>query len=413
MKRIHIALSVAFLSLALSLFVSIGNAENANFHRQIKTGADRAEQYLPKLIGKRVGVLVNPTSRTHGQHLVDFLLAKEINVALIFAPEHGFRGEHGAGEAVKNNRDLATGIKIISLHGKTKKPLTKHLQQLDILLFDIQDIGVRYYTYISSMHYFMESCAEHQIPLIILDRPNPNGDYIAGPVLDLAHQSFVGMHAIPVVHGLTVGELARMIQGEGWLNTKNNCQLNVITNENYDHGMQYSLPVRPSPNLPNDRSIRLYPSLGFFEATPVSVGRGTQLPFQVLGYPNKSMGSFQFIPKKIRGSWKELNHTNKLLYGEDLSIKNEGGNSVRNLTKMNLTLLVKWYKKFEDNGLSLITRPKFLAKLSGTDKLSRWLEMGLDAKQIEMKWHKELLEYKKLRAKYLIYVDSNYMENFE
>jgi len=401
---------IVFIFLALNFFLSVGNTEPSNALLEIKVGADRSELYLPRLKGKRVGVLVNPTSRTHGQHLVDFLVEKGINVALIFAPEHGFRGEHGAGEIVKDNRDPTTGIEIISLHGKTKKPLKKHLEQLDILLFDIQDVGVRYYTYISSMHYFMGSCAINNIPLIILDRPNPNGDYIAGPILDLAFQSFVGMHPIPVVHGLTVAELALMIQGEGWLKTENTCELHIVANENYHHGIQYSLPVKPSPNLPNDRSIRLYPSLGFFEATAVSVGRGSQLPFQILGYPNKNMGDFQFTPNKIRGSWKELNHADELLYGEDLSIKDE---KVQKYSKMNLSLLVKWHKKFRDNGLELITRPSFLAKLSGSDKLYQWLKIGLDAKQIENRWHKELLDYKKLREKYLIYPDSDFMKRFK
>ncbi|PHS19134.1 MAG: hypothetical protein COA86_05570 [Kangiella sp.] len=413
MKEFQLKLWVALILLSMSLFLSIGMAKNANPHLEIKTGADRSEQYLPRLKGKRVGVLVNPTSRTQGQHLVDFLVGKGINVALIFAPEHGFRGEHGAGEMVKDNRDSTTGIEIISLHGKTKRPLQKYLEQLDILLFDIQDVGVRYYTYISSMHYFMQTCATNNIPLIVLDRPNPNGDYIAGPILDLAFQSFVGMHQIPVVHGLTVAELAMMIQGEGWLETENTCELHIVANKNYHHGMQYSLPVKPSPNLPNDRSIRLYPSLGFFEATPVSVGRGSELPFQVLGYPNRNMGDFQFTPGKIRGSWKELNHADELLYGEDLSIKHENDDKVQNLSKMNLSLLVNWHQKFKANGLELITRPKFLAKLSGSNKLSKWLKMGLDAKQIEKRWHKGLLKYKTLREKYLIYPDSDYMKGFK
>ncbi len=409
-----------FISLIFKLTVifvivtsSLRNITQANNHLKIKTGADRPELYLPYLQHKKVGVLVNPTSRTHGQHLVDFLISKGINVVLIFAPEHGFRGEHGAGEIVKDNRDPNTGIEIMSLHGKNRKPLKEHLAQLDIFLFDIQDVGVRFYTYISSMHYFMESCAENNIPLVILDRPNPNGDYIAGPVLDLEYQSFVGMHPIPVVHGLTVAELAYMIQGEEWLKTKNSCELHIVTNENYHHGMRYSLPVKPSLNLPNDRSIRLYPSLGFFESTPVSVGRGSELPFQVLGYPNKDMGDFQFTPKKIRGSWEKLNHANELLFGDDLSIKKGRDYNGRDLTKMNLSLFVNWYEKFKNNGLQMITRPKFLAKLSGSEKLDKWLKMGWSAQKIENKWHKKLLKYKKLRAKYLIYPDSDYMKNFK
>jgi len=410
MKAVQQFISVFFVLFSISLLLAVENSYSADGLSKIKTGADQPEQYLPYLKDKRVGVLVNQTSRTHGQHLVDFLIAKGINVALIFAPEHGFRGEHGAGEYIKNNRDSNTGVEIISLHGKIKKPLQKHMEQLDVLVFDIQDVGVRFYTYISSMHYFMESCAEEKIPMLVLDRPNPNGDYIAGSVLDLKFQSFVGMHPIPVVHGLTVAELALMINGEGWLKRKGSCELRVVKNLNYNHGIHYSLPVKPSPNLPNDRSIRLYPSLGFFEATPVSVGRGSHLPFQVLGYPNKHMGDFQFTPEKIRGSWKDLNHTNELLFGEDLSLPK---NDQASLSKMNLSLLVDWNKKFKKNGLALISRPEFLAKLSGSDKLTEWLEKGLEANQIESNWHKELLEYKKLRSKYLIYADSDYMKAFK
>ena len=405
-NRIFIFLLVLLASDILFSFDASGQNKN---QKDIKTGADSPELYLPKLKDKRVGVLVNPTSRTHGKHLVDFLIDNNINVALIFAPEHGFRGEHGAGEVVKNNRDPSTGIEIISLHGKIKKPLKEHIDQLDILLFDIKDVGVRYYTYISSMHYFMESCADNQIPIVILDRPNPNGDYIAGPVLDLEYQSFVGMHPIPVVHGLTVAELANMIQGEGWLNSNKSCKTHIVANQNYDHGMSYSLPVKPSPNLPNDRSVRLYPSLGFFEATPVSVGRGTNLPFQVLGYSNRKMGNFSFKPTKIRGSWKDLNHAGTMLFGENLSYSTENG---QKYNKMDLSLFIKWYQIFKKNELNMINRPKFLAKLSGSKQLEAWVGAGKSAEQIENLWRSDLLKYQKIRKKYLLYKDSDYLTNF-
>ncbi|MDQ7050024.1 MAG: DUF1343 domain-containing protein [Enterobacterales bacterium] len=291
-------------------------------------GAEQFDRYIPMLKGKRVGLLVNQTSRAFDQHLVDALLDKGVQISTIFAPEHGFRGDKAAGEKFDKEFDAKTGLPIYSLYASHKRPDQQQLKNVDILIFDIQDVGVRFYTFISSMHYLMQSCAEFSVPLIVLDRPNPNGDYVDGPLLDTRFSSFLGIHPIPMVHGLTVGELANMIEGESWLQLKFkalsnqvsdavskthkvsdlHCDLRVIPVKNYRHDRRYSLPIKPSTNLPNDLSVRLYPSLALFEATDVSVGRGTPWPFQVLGYPDSKMGDFSFVPNAIGGSWKSLNH---------------------------------------------------------------------------------------------------------
>src|SRR5690554_4300165 len=258
-------------------------------------GADRPEVYLPLIKDKKVGLVVNQTSiltQKENLHLVDFLLKEGIKVQKVFVPEHGFRGDADAGEVVKNDTDKETGLPLISLYGNNKKPSASALADVDLVIFDLQDVGLRFYTYISTLHYLMEACAENDKPLIILDRPNPNGDYIDGPVLKEGFASFVGMHPIPVVHGLTVGELARMINGEGWLKDGVKADVQIVEVENWDHSMPYSLPIKPSPNLPNDLSIRLYPSLCFFEGTDISLGRGTYFPFQVYGAPDKKYGDF-------------------------------------------------------------------------------------------------------------------------
>jgi len=367
-------------------------------NKNIIVGAEQFYEYLPLIKNKRVGLLVNQTSQVKGQHLVDFLVKNKINISAIFAPEHGFRGKQGAGEMIYDGRDIKTGIDIFSLHGKHKKPQKKQLDQIDLLIFDIQDVGVRYYTYISSMHYFMEACAENNIPLIVLDRPNPNGHYIDGPVLELNYQSFIGMHPIPVVHGLTVGELATMINGEEWLVDGKQCDLTVIKVKNYDHNTHYSLPIKPSPNLPNDLSVQLYPSLGFFEGTSISVGRGTDWPFQVLGYPDKIMGDFSFKPKQITGSWKALNYAESFLYGERFTTAESG--------KLSLRYLINWREKFKHHNLELISRPDFFDKLAGSDRLRKKIQSGMSAKEIEDSWQPELTEYQQVREKYLLYPDS-------
>ena len=384
--------------------------QNSNAIHNIVVGAERSSEYLSLLKKKRVGLLVNPTSMVHDRHLVDFLLSKKIDIKIIFAPEHGFRGNKGAGETVLDGKDRKTNLPIVSLHGKIRKPSEAHLNQLDILIFDIQDVGVRYYTYISSMHYLMEACAEHDVPLIVMDRPNPNGDYIDGPILNLELRSFVGMHPIPIVHGLTVGELAKMINGEGWLASDKQCELTVIKVDNYDHNISYSLPVRPSLNLPNDLAVRLYPSLGFFEATPVSVGRGTPWPFQVLGYPNEAMGGYSFKPESISGSWSELNHAGERLFGQNIAEEIDFATIQKGI---DLNYFLNWKEKFSAQDLIFISRPLFLDKLSGSINFRKMLSVNKTSQEIKQSWNNDLVNYQRMRKNYLLYNDGTYFERFK
>lgn len=369
----------------------------------IIVGAENTSAYLPQLKNKRIALLVNQTSMVHRQHLVDFLISHNIQIKLIFAPEHGFRGNKGAGEKISNSHDNKTGLPIISLHGKIKKPQPEQLKDIDLLVFDIQDVGVRFYTYISTLHYYMEACAENSIPLLVLDRPNPNGDYIAGPVLDLQYRSFLGMQSIPLVHGLTVGELAQMINGEHWLKNGKQCKLKVIPIQNYTHNSHYHLPIKPSPNLPNDNAIRLYPSLALFEATSVSVGRGSDHPFEVLAYPDPNMGGFSFTPKKISGSWGRLNYAGEKLYGEKVK--------ATDYKYFSLKPFIRWFKKFKTMHLLFISRPKFLDKLMGTDQFRKQLTSGAKEKTIVDSWRANLKKYQRKRKQYLLYPDSDYIKN--
>lgn len=368
-----------------------------SFSQSLKVGAERWPLYKELITGKKVGLIVNQTSSVGNLHLVDFLLSKNINITKIFAPEHGFRGNHGAGEKVKSTKDKATGIPIISIYGKNKKPQPKYLQDIDIMVFDIQDVGCRFYTYISTMHLAMEACAENNIPFIVLDRPNPNGDYVSGPVLDLKHKSFVGMHPIPVVHGCTVGELALMINGQNWLKNGVKCTLTVIPVLNYTHTTRYSLPIPPSPNLPNDQSIRLYPSLCFFEATSVSVGRGTNFPFQVAGYPSAQMGKFSFTPKSVAHAAPNPMHKNKKCYGIDYR-------TLAPVPQLSMHFFTNFLSKFR-NKEDFLTRPNWLVKLYGNNSILSLLEERGNALEIEQTWQKDLIRYKKIRKKYLLYPD--------
>lgn len=376
-------------------FISIscmgGNAE------KIKTGAEQPDKYLPLLQNKKVGLVVNHTSIVDDIHLIDFLRSQNVKVEKIFAPEHGFRGDASAGEKIEDGLDSKTGIPVVSLYGDTRKPLPEHLIDLDVLIFDIQDVGCRFYTYISSLHLVMEACAENKKPLIVFDRPNPNGDYIAGPVLKPGFESFVGMHPIPIVHGCTVGELAQMINGESWLGAPKKCELTVVPVKGYSHQMSYSVPVAPSPNLPNDRAIRLYPSLCFFEATSVSVGRGTDFPFQVLGGLKPELGDFQFIPRSIpTAAVKPLNE-GKICYGVDLRKLDE-------IPPFTLKFFLDFYHKYE-NEKEFLTRERWLNLLAGTDKLISQIRQGLSENEIVNSWQPELEEYKRMRKKYLLYPD--------
>ncbi len=364
---------------------------------EIICGADQPENYLPLLKNKRVGLVVNHTSVAGDSHLVDFLLRKKINVKKIFAPEHGFRGDASAGAKIEDGVDEKTGIPVFSLYGKTRKPTAGLLKNLDILVFDIQDVGCRFYTYISTLHLVIEACAENDIPLLVLDRPNPNGDYVAGPILKPGFLSFVGMDPIPIVHGLTVGELAKMINGEKWTEAKQNCKLKVVSVKNYKHSTKYELPIKPSPNLPNYLSVRLYPSLCFFEATSVSVGRGTDFPFQVLGGLKPGLGDFKFTPKSIPGVAVNPLNNGKLCYGLDLRKLDE-------IPKFTLKYFLEFYSKFA-NKKEFLTREDWLNKLAGTDGLIRQIREGKSEKEIIKSWAPELEKYKTLRKKYLLYPD--------
>ena len=367
----------------------------------IKTGAESTSLYLNLLKGKNIAVVANQTSviekiaaaneKRVFTHLVDSLLSLKIKIKKVFAPEHGFRGKADAGEIIKDGFDRKTGLPIISLYGKNKKPSAAQLKEIDVVVFDIQDVGARFYTYISSLHYVMEACAEMAIPLIILDRPNPNGQYIDGPVLELEHRSFVGMHKVPVVYGMTIGEYGKMINGEKWLQNSIKCDLTIIPLENYEHQIAYSLPIKPSPNLPNNKSIQLYPSLCFFEGTNVSAGRGTEMQFQIYGSPFLDKNAFSFTPQANEGA-KYPKYKNKVCFGEDLR-------TAENFNALDLSFLIKAYKQNSSKEFF----NNFFTKLAGTEKLQQQIEQGVSQKEIQKSWKNGLERFKKVRSKYLIY----------
>lgn len=367
----------------------------------LKTGAENFYAYLPLLEKKRVGIVTNQTGiLSKNVHLVDFLLEQDINLQKIYAPEHGFRGTADAGELIVDGKDSKTSLPIISLYGNNKKPKPDQLEGIDIMIFDLQDVGARFYTYISSLHYVMEACAENNIALVVLDRPNPNGGIIDGPILEKENTSFIGMHEIPVLHGMTIGEYAQMINGEKWLKPSTaseqviQCDLKVIPCLNYKRSMQYNLPVKPSPNLPNAQSINLYASLCFFEGTNVSVGRGTEKQFQIYGSPflPESEFDFSFTPKPNEGA-KDPMHNGTLCYGEDLS-------KVRKVSKLELKWLLKAYNETSDKSKFFTS---FFTKLAGTKKLQEQIEAGMTEKEIRRSWEEGLEQFKKMREKYLIY----------
>jgi uncharacterized protein YbbC (DUF1343 family) len=360
---------------------------------EIKTGSDNFALYLPLLKGKKVGVVTNQSGiLTDKTHLVDFLLSKSIDVKRIFAPEHGFRGTADAGELIKDGKDTQTNLPIISLYGNNKKPKPEQLEGIDVVVFDLQDVGARFYTYISSLHYLMEACAENNIQLIVLDRPNPNGGIVDGPILKKENTSFVGMHQIPVLHGLTIGEYAQMINGENWLQNNVKCDLKVIPCVNYDRNMEYNLPVKPSPNLPNAQSINLYASLCFFEGTNVSVGRGTEKQFQIYGSPFLPKSDFSFTPKPNEGA-KDPVYNGKVCFGEDLS-------KIKKVNQLELKWLLKAYNETSDKSKFFNS---FFIKLAGTKKLQEQIESGTSEKEIRKSWENGLNEFKSMRKKYLIY----------
>lgn len=369
---------------------------------QVKNGADRLEELLPLLENKRISLVVNQTSLVQNVHLLDTLYNKGVHITQVFAPEHGFRGDADAGEFIKNGKDYRTQVPIISLYGKNKKPQPSQLQQTDIMIFDIQDVGARFYTYISTMFYVMQACAENNKELIILDRPNPC-DYVDGPVLDMKYKSFVGILPIPILHGCTIGELAQMINGEGWLGNNLQCPLKVITIEDWKHGQPYSLPAKPSPNLPNDQAIALYPSLCPFEGTSISVGRGTDFPFQIIGSPTTKNLKFRFMPHPMKGSDKHPLHQDTYCYGLNLS-------SEKNIPKgFSLQYVIQFYNYFQNltkhAEKEFFTRPHWFDLLMGTNQVRLDILKNKTEEQIRSAWQKKLNQYKEIRKKYLLYED--------
>lgn len=379
--------------------------------KPIIVAANQTQEYLPLLKGKRVGIVANQTSVIFKQeeiatssnaprnnnylHLVDSLISLKINIKKVFAPEHGFRGKADAGEHVKDGVDTKTQLPIFSLHGKYKKPTSDQLKDLDIMIFDIQDVGVRFYTYISTLHYVMEACAENNVPLIILDRPNPNGNYVDGPTLKKEHSSFLGMHPIPLVHGMTIGEYAHMINGEKWLANGMACNITVIPVKNYTHSSTYWLHIRPSPNLPNDHSITLYPSLGLFEGTNINAGRGTEFQFQRYGAPflDKKHYDFNYTPVSNFGA-KYPKHKGEICYGMDLS-------KIKAERMFTLKYIIDAYTHSTDKSKFFVT--KNFTTHAGTEELQKQIESGMTEEEIKASWQEELNSFKALRKQYLLY----------
>lgn len=389
-----------FSILAVLCFASLigcGSAQAAADGGGVTVGAQRTDIYMPHLAGKKVGILANHTALVDGVHLVDTLLALGVDVRTVFAPEHGFRGTADAGEHVATYKDEKTGIDVLSIYGSNKKPPVAEVRKLDAVVFDIQDVGLRYYTYLSSMHYMMESCAEAGVPMIVLDRPNPNGMYVDGPVLEMKNKSFVGMHPIPVVHGMTLGELARMINGEGWLAAGVKCDLTVVPCAGYTHRTRYELPVRPSPNLPNMRSIYLYSSLCFLEGTPVSVGRGTDFPFQVYGHPDMKNHAFTFTPR-ANDAAKNPPQKDKLCYGTDLRQLPSDEEVIA--AGVDLSYVVDCYRTL-GMGEKFFTR--MFTLLTGVDYVREMIVAGKDAAQIKARWADDVEKFKEQRKPYLLY----------
>ncbi len=377
----------------ISIFVACAQAATP-----IKVGAERTDEYLPLLKGKHIGLVANHTSLVNGAHLLDTLRSRGVDVLRVFAPEHGFRGTVEAGENVAGYVDQKSGVEVTSIYGASKKPSSEQLRGVELMVFDMQDVGARFFTYLSTLHYVMEACAENGIPVVVLDRPNPNGHYIDGPILQPQFRSFVGMHPIPIVHGMTLGELARMINGEGWLKDSVSCKLTVIPCDNYTHATPYSLPVRPSPNLPNMRAVYLYPSLCLFEGTIMSLGRGTDWPFQVYGHPDWVTKKFAFTPRTIKGVAKNPPHENKRCYG--VSLADVSIDSLAHLQALNLDYLIEAYQYFAKKEKFFIP---FFAKLAGTDALQQQIESGMGAEEIRASWKPELEKFKQQRERYLLY----------
>lgn len=364
---------------------------------QILPGAYQTNEYLPLLKDKNIGVVANQSSLIGHTHLIDSLLSLNIKITKVFAPEHGFRGDAEAGESVSDMVDEKTGIQIISIYGKTSKPSKENLTDLDILIFDIQDVGVRFFTYISTLHYVMEACAENGVPLLVLDRPNPNGFYIDGPIMQEEYTSFIGMHPVPIVYGMTIGEYAKMINGEGWLKNEIKCDLTVIPCKNYTHDSFYTLPVKPSPNLPTMRSVYLYPSIALFEGTIVSEGRGTESPFEIFGHPDFKGSDFSFIPKSIPGMSTNPKLKGKVCYGIDL--RDTSLDFLMGKNQIQLEWLLLAYRSIDTDNFFI----PFFENLAGTEQLKRQIKNQMSASEIRSTWKKSLNDFRQIREKYLIY----------
>ncbi|MDR2979543.1 MAG: DUF1343 domain-containing protein [Bacteroidales bacterium] len=400
--------AVLLVVLATSMACANGNNCESVFHetedhtKHIVMGAERTNAYLSLLQDKRVGVCGNLTSRMGTTHLVDTLLEMKVNVVKIFCPEHGFRGEAEAGAHIASSKDEKTGLPIVSLYGNNRKPKPEQVSDLDIIIFDIQDVGCRFYTYISTLHYVMESAAENGVAVIVFDRPNPNGYFVDGPVLDMKYKSFVGMHPIPVVHGMTIGEYARMINGEGWLLNKASCKLTIIEMENYTHDSRYSLPYPPSPNLQTDEAIYLYPSLCLFEGTPVSIGRGTTKPFQIFGHPLLTVGDYYFTPEPIKGVSESPPQKGKNCRGFDLT--SQTATQLNGSNYFSINYVIAAYKNFPKTE-TFFTNKEFFDKLVGQGMLRQQIIDGVSEEDIRASWQPELNQFKQIRQKYLLYPD--------
>ncbi|MDG1912933.1 MAG: DUF1343 domain-containing protein [Flavobacteriaceae bacterium] len=389
-------LNVSSFKNTFLFWLALISSSSVSCQMQVLPGAENLNEYRSLLSGKRVGVVAHQASLISKEkktiHLVDALLNHDIHIQKVFAPEHGFRGTADAGEKIKNQIDPKTKLPIISLYGDNRKPTAEQLEGIDIMVFDLQDVGVRFYTYLSTLHYVMEACAENRIPLVVLDRPNPNAHYVDGPVLDQEHTSFVGMHPVPIVYGMTIGEYAQMINGEKWLDQELNCDLTVIPIQNYSHNTVYTLAVRPSPNLPNAKSIALYPSLCLLEPTVISVGRGTSKQFQIYGHPKFSKTDFSFTPQSNFGS-KYPKHQGQICYGKDLS-ETESPN------KIELKWLLNAYAEFPQKDSFFL---KGFERIAGVSSLLKQIEAGEKENTIRDSWLENLETFKKVRANYLIY----------
>ncbi|PLX05834.1 MAG: DUF1343 domain-containing protein [Marinilabiliales bacterium] len=387
-----------FFIVFFNLSMIVGQRPNLVDYSLITTGAQQFDEYKKIIEDKNVGVVANKASVVKDKHLVDLLMANGISIAKVFSPEHGFRGDKDAGEHIDSKIDKLTGLQIVSLYGNHKKPTKADLENIDVVIFDLQDVGVRFYTYISTLTYVMEACAENNIKLVVLDRPNPNGFYVDGPVLEMRNKSFVGMHPVPIVYGMTIGEYAKMINGQSWLEGGIKCDLTVIQLKNYKRNMIVKLPIKPSPNLPNWESVYLYPFLCLFEGTIVSVGRGTDFPFQVYGHPKLMYGSFVFTPQPNAGSSKP-----KLMgencYGQNL--KGYAHNYKKNGDKIDLLFLIEAYNTLTNDSTEFFNN--YFVKLAGTDKLEEQIKMGWTEEKIKGSWKPDLEKFMDIRKKYLMY----------